>query len=188
MADKPHRIESTLEIDVPVSTAYDQWTQFESFPEFMEGVEEVRQLDDKRLHWVASVAGQRKEWESEIVDQQPDKYIAWRALAGDTNHGSVSFESLGPDRCRVTLLLTYQPESLTEKVGSALGIVKARVEGDLRRFKEFIESRGVETGAWRGSIERGRVGERPTRPRGPVHGEEPAGRTRPGRKTEESSH
>jgi uncharacterized membrane protein len=180
MADKPHRIESESEVDVPVNVAYNQWTQFETFPRFMEGVESVKQTDDKHLHWVAEAAGKTKEWDAEIVDQDPDRYIAWRSTSGDRNDGSVSFEALGPDRCRITLLMTYQPETAVEKAGSALGVVKARVEGDLRRFKEFIESQGRETGAWRGAISRGQVGERPDRPKGPVHGDKPEHRTRPG--------
>jgi uncharacterized membrane protein len=176
--DKPERLESTLDIDVPVKVAYDQWTQFESFPSFMEGIEQVEQLDDKRLHFVAQVAGQRKEWQAEIIDQKPDQYIAWRSTSGDRNDGSVSFESLGPDKCRITLLMTYQPIGATENVASALGILKARVVGDLKRFKEFIEARGQETGAWRGEISRGQVGARSERPKGPVHGTKPEGRTR----------
>jgi uncharacterized membrane protein len=177
---KPHRIESELEVDVPVQVAYNQWTQFESFPSFMEGIKRVDQLDDKRLHWVAEVAGSEKEWDAEIVDQDPDRYIAWRSTSGDRSDGSVSFESLGESRCRITLLLTYEPSTVTEKAGSALGIAKGRVEGDLQRFKKFIESQGRETGAWRGAISHGNVGERPERPKGPVHGDKPEQRTRPG--------
>ena len=161
--EKPHRIEKSIEVDVPVSTAYNQWTQFEEFPEFMEGVEEVRQLDSKRLHWVAKVAGQRKEWDAEIYDQVPDKIIAWRSTSGTLNHGSVRFEPVGVDKCRITLLMTYAPEGWVEKAADALGILSARVQGDLRRFKEFIESRGHETGAWRGTVSEGEVGGRPRR-------------------------
>ena len=177
---KPDRIESEIEVDVPVQVAYNQWTQFESFPSFMEGVERVEQVDDKHVRFVAQVAGKEKEWNAEIVDQDPDRYIAWRSTSGDRNDGSVSFEALGQDRCRITLLMTYSPETVVEKAGSALGLVKARVEADLRRFKEFIEGQGRETGAWRGAISRGRVGERPERPKGPVHGDKPEQRTRPG--------
>jgi uncharacterized membrane protein len=144
--------EKSIEIDLPVSTVYNQWTQFEEFPQFMEGVESVTQLDDKRLRWVAEIAGTREEWESEIVDQQPDQRIAWRAVTGTTNDGVVSFESLGPNSTRVTLELDVEPEGLKEKVGEKLGFVSKQVEGDLRRFKEFIQSRGAETGAWRGQV------------------------------------
>lgn len=151
------RIEKTIECDVPCGVAYNQWTQFESFPSFMEGIEQVEQLDDKRLHWVANVGGRRKEWDSEIVEQVPDEVVSWRSTAGPLNNGSVTFTALEPSRCRVTLILTYEPEGGLEKVGDALGVVSARVQGDLNRFKEFIEDRKVETGAWRGEIREGQV-------------------------------
>ena len=144
--------QQSIDIDLPVSTVYNQWTQFEDFPQFMEGVESVTQLDDKRLHWVAEIAGTREEWDAEIVDQEPDRRIAWRAITGTTNDGVVSFESLGPDSTRVTLDLDVEPEGLKEKIGEKLGFVSKQVEGDLKRFKEFIESRGAETGAWRGNV------------------------------------
>jgi uncharacterized membrane protein len=144
--------QQSIDIDLPVSTVYNQWTQFEDFPQFMEGVESVTQLDDKRLHWVAEIAGAREEWDAEIVDQEPDRRIAWRAITGTTNDGVVSFESLGPDSTRVTLDLDVEPEGLKEKIGEKLGFVSKQVEGDLKRFKEFIESRGAETGAWRGNV------------------------------------
>ena len=118
----------------------------------MEGVESVTQLDDKRLHWVAEIAGTREEWDAEIFDQQPDRRIAWRAISGTTNDGVVSFESLGADSTRVSLDLDVEPEGLKEKIGEKLGFVSKRVAGDLKRFKEFIESRGAETGAWRGQV------------------------------------
>lgn len=144
--------QKSIEIDLPVSTVYNQWTQFEDFPEFMDGVERVTQLDDKRLHWVAEIAGTREEWDAEIVDQQPDRRIAWRAITGTTNDGVVSFEPSGPNSTRVTLDLDVEPEGLKEKVGEKLGFVSKQVEGDLERFKQFIESRRVETGAWRGEL------------------------------------
>lgn len=144
--------QQSIEVDLPVSTVYNQWTQFEDFPQFMEGVESVTQLDDKRLHWVAEIAGTREEWDAEIVDQEPDRRIAWRALTGTTNDGIVTFESLGPNSTRVSLDLDVEPESLKEKIGEKLGFVSKQAEGDLKRFKEFIESRGVETGAWRGQV------------------------------------
>ncbi|HVL04182.1 MAG TPA: SRPBCC family protein [Acidimicrobiales bacterium] len=144
--------QKSIEIDLPVSTVYNQWTQFEDFPEFMDGVERVTQLDDKRLHWVAEIAGTREEWDAEIVDQEPDRRIAWRAVTGTTNDGVVSFEPSGPNSTRVTLDLDIEPEGLKEKVGEKLGFVSKQVEGDLERFKQFIESRRVETGAWRGEL------------------------------------
>jgi|SRR5688572_18845365 len=151
------RIEKSIEVDVPATTCYNQWTQFESFPTFMEGVVEVQQLDDKRLRWVAEIAGERKEWTAEIVEQRPDEVVSWRSTSGALNNGSVTFQSLGPDRAKVTLILTYEPVGAKEKVGGALGIVSARIEGDLRRFKEFIETQQVPTGAWRGEIREGEI-------------------------------
>ena len=150
-------IEESIEVDVPVSTAYNQWTQFEDFPRFMEGVKEVRQLDDKRLVWHAEIAGKDVEWTAEITQQEPDRRIGWRSTSGAANAGSVTFEPLGPSRTRATLRLEYEPEGASEKTGAALGLVKARVHGDLERFKDFIEERGRETGAWRGEIHRGEV-------------------------------
>ena len=144
--------QKSIEIDLPVSPVYNQWTQFEDFPQFMEGVESVTQLDDKRLHWVAEIAGTREEWDAEIVDQEPDRRIAWRAISGTTNDGVVTFESLGANSTRVTLDLDVEAEGLKEKIGEKLGVVSKQAEGDLKRFKEFIESRGAETGAWRGEV------------------------------------
>ncbi|MDB6151171.1 MAG: cyclase/dehydrase [Chthoniobacter sp.] len=146
------RIEKSVEVQTPVSIAYNQWTQFEEFPKFMQGIEEVRQLDEKRLFWRASIWGQTPEWEAEILEQIPDRRIAWRSVTGHPNAGAVSFEALGPDRTRVTLALDYEPLGAVEKLGDMLGLLSARVEGDLERFREFIETRGAETGAWRGEI------------------------------------
>lgn len=147
-------IEKSVTVNVPVRTAYDQWTQFESFPQFMEGVESVTQLDDKTLHWKAEIAGVTREWDAEIVDQTPDERITWRSLAGARNDGTVSFSTDpgSPGTTRVTLRLEFEPEGAVEKVGDALNIVDRRVASDLERFKEFIESRGTETGAWRGEV------------------------------------
>ena len=150
-------IEESIEVDVPVSTAYNQWTQFEDFPRFMEGVKEVRQLDDKRLIWRAEIAGKDVEWTAEITQQERDRRIGWRSTSGAANAGSVTFEPLGSNRTKATLRLEYEPEGAAEKTGAALGLVKARVHGDLERFKDFIEDRGRETGAWRGEIRRGEV-------------------------------
>jgi uncharacterized membrane protein len=145
-------IEESIDVDVPIRTAYNQWTQFEEFPRFMEGVKEVRQLDDKRLHWRAEIAGKEVDWDAEITEQVPDQRVAWTSITGTSNAGSVTFRASGPSRTRVTLRLDYDPEGFRESAGSALGMVRSRVTGDLERFKKFIESRGVETGAWRGEI------------------------------------
>jgi uncharacterized membrane protein len=150
-------IVQSIDVNVPVGTAYNQWTQFEDFPKFMEGVKSVRQLDDKRLHWVAEIGGKDVEWDAEITQQTPDKRIAWRSTSGAENAGSVTFAPAGADQTKVTLRLEYDPKGVTEKIGNALGVVSARVEGDLKRFKEFIEARGRETGAWRGQIQGGQV-------------------------------
>jgi uncharacterized membrane protein len=144
--------EKSIDIDLPISTVYNQWTQFEDFPQFMDGVESVTQLDDTRLHWVADIAGTREEWDAEIVDQEPDRRIAWRAITGTKNDGVVTFEPLGPEATRVTLDIDVEPQGLKEQIGEKLGFVSKQVEGDLKRFKEFVESRGAETGAWRGQV------------------------------------
>jgi uncharacterized membrane protein len=146
-------IEKTIDVDVPVRTAYNQWTQFEEFPRFMESVKEVRQLDARRLHWRAEVAGKEVDWIAEITHQSPDEKIAWRSTSGAHNAGSISFESIDEYSCRLTLRLEYEPEGAVEATGSALGLVALRVGNDLARFKEFIETRGEETGRWRGEID-----------------------------------
>jgi uncharacterized membrane protein len=143
----------TVDVRVPVRTAYDQWTQFESFPEFMEGVKSVRQLDDTTLEWDAEIAGREKRWTARITQQEPDERVAWTAVDGAHNAGVVTFHRLDDDQTRVTLQLDVEPEGPVEAVGDALGVVKRRVKGDMERFKEFIESRGTETGAWRGRVE-----------------------------------
>ena len=148
-------IEKSIEVEAPLSTVYNQWTQFEEFPEFMEGIEQVTQIDEKRLHWKARIAGKEKEWDAEIFEQIPDQRIAWRSISGGTNSGMVNFESAGADRTIVRLKINYEPEGVMESIGNAMGVVSTHVQGDLERFKEFIESRGTETGGWRGSI-RGR--------------------------------
>ena len=146
-------VEKSIEVEAPVSMVYNQWTQFEEFPRFMEGVERVEQLNDKRLRWCAEIGGKVVEWEAEIFEQIPDKRVAWRSITGALNSGMVNFESLGPNRTKIWLKLNYKPEGAMEKIGSARGVLSQRVEGDLERFKEFIEARGSETGAWRGQIE-----------------------------------
>lgn len=146
------KMHKDIVVNVPVSVAYGQWTQFESFPEFMEGVKEVVQLDEKHLRWHAEVAGKDQEWEAEITDQVPDRHIAWRSVTGAMNAGSVIFQPAGDGQTKVSLELTYEPQDATEKVGDALGFLERRVSGDLERFKTFVESRGAATGAWRGEI------------------------------------
>jgi uncharacterized membrane protein len=143
-------IEKSIDVNVSVRTVYNQWTQFEEFPRFMQGVQEVRQLDDKRLHWRTSIAGKEEAWEAEIIEQVPDQRIAWRSTSGVPNAGFVSFQPIDVNRTRVTLRLDYEPQGLLEKAGDALGVVTGHVQGDLERFKEFVESRGAETGGTRG--------------------------------------
>src|SRR5687768_1240456 len=147
-----HNIEHSIVVDAPVNSVYNQWTQFEDFPQFMEGVQEVRQHGDKRLFWRAEIAGKVKEWEAEIFEQIPDQRIAWRSITGEKNSGMVNFYAVGMDKTRIELKLNYDPEGALEKVGDALGVVSRRVKGDLGRFKAFIERRGHETGGWRGEI------------------------------------
>jgi uncharacterized membrane protein len=145
-------VEKSIEVELPVSTVYNQWTQFEEFPQFMEGVEQVTQLDDTRLHWVAEIAGAKREWDAEIIDQEPDQRIAWRSLDGAGNGGIVTFEPAGAAATRVNLQMEFAPEGLAENIGDKLGFVSKQTEGDLKRFKSFVEERGGETGAWRGQV------------------------------------
>ena len=147
------QVEKSIDVEVPLSTAYNQWTQFEEFPRFMEGVQEVRQLDDKHLHWVAKVGGKQEEWDAEITEQYPDQCVAWTAREGTRNAGRVTFQMLDGDKTRVNLKMGYEPEGAVESAGSSLGFVTRRIEGDLKRFKEFIEARGTETGGWRGTVQ-----------------------------------
>jgi uncharacterized membrane protein len=145
-------ITKSIDVNVPVRTAYDQWTQFESFPEFMDGVEFVQQIDDTHLHWRANVNGKETEWDAVITEQIPDERVAWRSTTGQPNSGVVTFHRLGDDLTRVTLQMEWEPEGVTESVGAALGFDDRQVQGDLERFKQFIESRGAPTGAWRGQV------------------------------------
>ena len=147
------RISEEIEVAVPVRVAYDQWTQFESFPRFMAGIDRVIQVDDRTLEWTATIAGVVKHWRAEITEQRPDDVVAWRSTDGAQNDGQVRFRSLGPDRTMVELQLDVEPEGLVEKAADALGVVERRVRGDLERFRDFIESRAQPTGAWRGRIE-----------------------------------
>ena len=142
----------TIEVNVPLRTAYNQWTQFEDFPKFMENVLEVRQLDDRHLHWRAKVAGEEKEWDAEITEQIPDKRIAWRSVSGPRHGGVVTFHKISDDETRIMLQMEYEPEGTLEKLGDAMGAVRMEARSSLQRFKEMLEQRGTETGAWRGKI------------------------------------
>jgi uncharacterized membrane protein len=146
------KIEKSIEVQRPLRTVYNQWTQFEEFPRFMKGVTKVTQLDDQRLHWEAEIGGKNKEWDARITDQIPDQLIAWQSEGGEYTSGTVKFAAAGPDRTRIELEIIYDPEGFVESTGDALGLVSSKVENDLERFKEFIENRGQETGAWRGTI------------------------------------
>ena len=147
-------IEQSIEIDAPIRTVYNQWTQFEEFPQFMDGVDEVRQLDDTHLHWVASFGGSRHEWGAEITEQLPDERVAWRNTDGKDNAGVVTFHKISDETTRVMVQMDFVPDGIKEKIGDALGAPERRVKGDLERFKAMIESRGAETGAWRGEVSR----------------------------------
>jgi uncharacterized membrane protein len=150
---KPGSIRQSTVVKVPVRSAYDQWTQFEEFPSFMSGVEQVQQLDDRRLHWRGKVAGKVRDWDATITEQVPDQRIAWPATSGKRNDGIVRFESLGNDSTRVEVEMAFEPEGVAEHVGSAIGLPERRVKGDLERFRELIEKRGGQpSGAWRGEV------------------------------------
>jgi uncharacterized membrane protein len=146
-------IEQSIEVDVPVRTAYNQWTQFEEFPRFMDGVQAVSQLDDTTLRWVADVGGKKHEWKAEITEQRPDERIAWRSVDGKTNAGVVTFHRLSDTTTKVMLQMDWEPEGAVERAGAAVGADDALVRADLERFKELIEARGRETGAWRGEVD-----------------------------------
>jgi uncharacterized membrane protein len=151
----PRTITESIEVNVPVSTAYNQWTQFEDFPLFMESVDHVQQLDDTRLHWAATVAGKTAEWDAKILEQHPDKQISWISEDGKKTRGTVTFEPVGESKTLIRLSMSYQAEGLKEALGSVAGLDQRRVRGDLERFKELIESRGAESGAWRGEVSAG---------------------------------
>ncbi|GLX00728.1 SRPBCC family protein [Microtetraspora sp. NBRC 16547] len=145
-------IEHSVNVNIPVRTAYNQWTQFESFPEFMEGVDCVKQVTDTRTYWMVEIGGVRREFDAEITEQHPDERVTWRSLDRPRQSGVVTFHRLDDDHCRVTLRLEYDPEGVAETAADLLQIVRRRVRGDLERFKTFIEARGTETGGWRGDI------------------------------------
>jgi carbon monoxide dehydrogenase subunit G len=149
------KVEKRILVNVPVSTAYNQWTQFEEFPHFMGGVKSVTQLSDDRLEWVAEIGGVRRQWEAKILEQIPDRKVAWAATEGATNAGAVDFEDVGGGQTSIRLTLEYEPEGIIEKVGDKLNVVDRQAEADLQRFKEFIEDEGYASGAWRGSVSSG---------------------------------
>jgi uncharacterized membrane protein len=151
------KIQDTIDVQVPVQQAYNQWTQFEEFPQFMDGIQSVQQLDETHVQWVAEIRGESREWTSEITEQQPDEKIAWKTIKGEVkNDGIVTFERLGDDQTRVNVQMDVEGESKAENVaGDLLGVVKNQVHGDLERFKQLIESRGEESGAWRGEVRQG---------------------------------
>jgi uncharacterized membrane protein len=149
------QIIESIDVDVPVHTAYDQWTQFEEFPLFMDAVEKVEQIDDTHIAWSANINGIKKHWIAEIAEQVPDERIAWHAVEGAQNAGVVTFHRLSDDRSRVTLQLDVEPDGPVESVGDALGFVARQAKGDMERFKKFIESRGTPTGEWRGTVSQG---------------------------------
>jgi uncharacterized membrane protein len=151
------RFEDSIDVDAPLRTVYDQWTQFEEFPQFMDGVTRVTQLDDRTLEWTASVAGREKVWKAQITDQTLDTRVAWKSVEGAENAGAVLFQEIDPGRTRVTLKMDADPDGLVETVGANLGFLERRVKGDLERFKEYIESRGAASGAWRGEIHGDRI-------------------------------
>ncbi|MFG2533363.1 SRPBCC family protein [Streptomyces sp. NPDC048516] len=149
-------VKETVDVEVPVHTAYNQWTQFEEFPKFMEGVENITQLDDERNRWTVKIGGVQREFDTEIIDQLPDDRIAWRTITGDTRQkGLVSFQRLDETHTRVELVMDIEPSGVTEKAADMSGTIERRIKGDMRRFKDYIEHRGAESGAWRGRIQPG---------------------------------
>ena len=147
-------VEKSIQVDVPVSTAYNQWTQFESFPQFMDGVDRIDQISPTMTHWVTSIGGVHRRFDAEITEQNPDERIAWTSVDGPKQAGVVTFHRLGENTSKVMLQMDFEPEGLVETAGDKLGVVGRRIEGDLKRFKSFIESRGTEEGGWRGTVER----------------------------------
>jgi uncharacterized membrane protein len=148
------QVQESVDVDVPVRTAYDQWTQFESFPHFMDGVESITQTDDTHSHWVTKIGGVTREFDTVITEQHPDERVAWTSTGGDTEHaGVVTFHRLGDDKTRVMIQIDWEPEGLVEKAGSAIGVDTHQVKADAKRFKKFIEERGAQTGAWRGDVD-----------------------------------
>jgi uncharacterized membrane protein len=158
------RIEKIVEVDCPIRTVYNQWTQFEEFPRFMDGVKEVKQLDDTHVRWHAEIWGKDMEWDAEILEQVPDDHIGWKSISGNApNAGVVRFEPLASNRTRVRLVMAYDPQGMAENIGDALGVMSARVQKSVENFKQYIESRGHEDGEWRGRVHNSRAQQRPPR-------------------------
>ena len=148
-------VEKSIDVDVPIRVAYDQWTQFESFPQFMDGVESITQIDDRNTHWVTKIGGVEREFDAEITEQHPDERVAWKSTSGDTHHaGVVTFHKLSDTTTRIMIQLDWEPQGIVEKVGAVVGVDDHQIKADAQRFKAFIESRGTETGAWRGDVPR----------------------------------
>ena len=155
------QVQESVDVDVPVRTAYNQWTQFESFPQFMDGVVSITQTDDTHSHWVTKVGGLTREFDTVITEQHPDERVAWKSTGGETQHaGVVTFHRLSDDKTRVMIQIDWEPSDLVEKVGAAVGVDDHRVKADAKRFKQFIESQGAETGAWRGNVDADVTGSR----------------------------
>jgi uncharacterized membrane protein len=148
-------VEKSIDVDVPIRVAYDQWTQFESFPEFMDGVESITQTGDRQTHWVTKIGGVEREFDAEITEQHPDERVAWKSTSGDTHHaGVVTFHKITDTTTRIMIQLDWEPKGIVEKVGAVVGVDDHQISADAKRFKAFIESRGTETGAWRGDVPR----------------------------------
>ncbi|GAA4728425.1 SRPBCC family protein [Modestobacter marinus] len=147
-------VEKSIDVDVPIRQAYDQWTQFETFPEFMNGVERITQLDERHTHWVTKIGGVEREFDAEITEQHPDERVAWKSTDGKSHAGVVTFHKISDNTTRVMVQIDWEPEGVVEKVGAAVGVDDRQISADVKRFKEFIESRGTETGAWRGDVPR----------------------------------
>ena len=148
-------VEKSIDVDVPIRQVYDQWTQFETFPEFMNGVERITQLDERHTHWVTKIGGVEREFDAEITEQHPDERVAWKSTDGATQHaGVVTFHKISDTTTRVMVQLDWEPQGVVEKVGAAVGVDDRQITADVKKFKEFIESRGTETGAWRGDVQR----------------------------------
>ena len=147
-------VEKSIDVDVPIRQVYDQWTQFETFPQFMNGVERITQLDERRTHWVTKIGGVEREFDAEITEQHPDERVAWKSTDGKSHAGVVTFHKISDSTTRVMVQIDWEPEGVVEKVGAAVGVDDRQISADVKKFKEFIESRGTETGAWRGDVER----------------------------------
>ncbi|WP_108250153.1 SRPBCC family protein [Planctomonas deserti] len=147
-------VKSDIDVNVPISVAYNQWTQFESFPQFMGGIDSITQTDDTHTHWNVSIAGIKREFDAEITEQKPDERVAWKSIGGEQHAGVVTFHRIADDQTRVSVQLDWKPDGIVEKVGALLQVDDIQIDRDLHRFKELIESNGFETGAWRGTVER----------------------------------